>query len=70
VTITATCSSGVALGGGAQTATSNAASRDNFPVVASYPSSTTVWTAEATANTNFGGGTGTATLTAWVLCSQ
>jgi len=69
VTATATCPSGVALGGGGETSVSNVAERDNFVIVSTFPSSATVWTVTAVVTANFGGGR-TGTVTPYVLCSQ
>jgi len=69
VTGTATCAAGkVLLGGGAQ-ATITSANVDRVLLSASYPSSTTVWTAIATASAALGAGQ-TMTVTAYALCSQ
>ena len=68
-TDTATCAAGhILLGGGAKVTTTAAAQDSKVQVRASYPSSTTVWTAEAVNNANLTGGN-TTTVTAYALCS-
>src|SRR5207253_4579916 len=54
VTATATCSSGLLLGGGAQV-TSTAGALGKTALLESYPSSATVWTATAVAVQGLGG---------------
>jgi hypothetical protein len=58
----------VLLGGGALVTTSNPAHRGRATVVASYPSSTTVWTATGAVTIALTGGT-TMSVTAYALCS-
>jgi len=68
VTATATCPSGVLLGGGGQVTTTSA-NKDRAVLVASYPSSTTVWTATAVVATAALGAGQTMTVQAYALCS-
>jgi len=71
---TASCAAGkVVLGGGAQvTVTGGATQQAKVMLTASYPSSTTVWTAQATVITALSGaGAGnTLTVTPYALCSE
>jgi len=72
VSATASCAAGkVLLGGGAQV-TATGGQQARVVLTSSYPSSTTVWTAQATVITALSGsGAGnTVTVTPYALCSQ
>jgi hypothetical protein len=68
VTATATCASTVLLGGGGQVTTTSA-NADRAVLVASYPSSATVWTVVAVVNQGTLGSGRTMTVRAYALCS-
>ena len=68
VTATATCVTGVLLGGGAQV-TTTAAQKERAQLVSSYPSSTTVWTALGVVSIAALGAGQTMTVQAYALCS-
>jgi hypothetical protein len=68
VTATATCPSGVLLGGGGQVTTTSA-NKERAVLVTSYPSSTTVWTATAVVAIAALGAGQTMTVQAYALCS-
>jgi hypothetical protein len=68
ITATATCPSGVLLGGGGQVTTTSA-NADRAVLVASYPSSTTVWTVVGIVNQGGLGAGRTMTVQAYALCS-
>jgi len=68
VTATATCPSGVLLGGGGQVTTTSA-NPDRAVLVSSYPSSTTGWTVVAVVNQGALGTGRTMTVQAYALCS-
>jgi hypothetical protein len=68
VTATGTCPSGVLLGGGGQ-ATTTSANADRAVLVASYPSSATVWTVVAVVNQAALGTGKTMSVQAYALCS-
>jgi hypothetical protein len=69
ITATATCDAGsVLLGGGAEVTTNDAARRERVTLTASYPSSTTTWTAVGTAISTLQAAQ-TMTVQAFALCS-
>jgi hypothetical protein len=69
VTATATCASGVVLGGGGQVTTTSA-NKDRAVLVASYPSTPTVWTVTGVVATAALGAGQTMTVQAYALCSM
>jgi hypothetical protein len=69
VTASVSCPAGtVVLGGGARVTVSAATQNQRVVLRASYPSSTTAWTAEAIVITTLTGGN-TGRITPYVLCS-
>lgn len=69
VTATATCPSGSVLLGGGASVTTTAAQKERAQLVASYPSSTTTWSAVGVVAISALGGGQTMTVTAYALCS-
>jgi hypothetical protein len=68
VTATATCTSGLLLGGGGTVTTSDL-SASKVQMLSSYPSSATVWTVIGVVNTALSGGKNMS-VTAYAICSQ
>src|SRR4029077_5363376 len=64
---TATCPSGVLLGGGATVIASDGS--HSAALQETYPSSSSAWAATAVVTTNLGNGV-TVTLNAWAICTQ
>jgi hypothetical protein len=69
VTATASCPSGKSLLGGGGLVTTTVAQKERVHLTASYPTSTTVWTAIGVVGVGALGAGQTMTVTAYALCS-